>query len=162
MVADMTTTLSFMERRMLQELQGTAHNLFTADQDSKAAHVISSALAYIRSLAASALETDPYDLTWKQVALVFHKAHQDMVMLGGLLLDKAVCTGGSYAIEQELALRSIGANMVRTNGLTLSRGKLIQLVSLSSKINLESFNAARTTAIEKDTASLGKKVLNTR
>ena len=94
MVADVTTTQSFMERRMLQELQGTGHNMFSADQDSKAAHVLSSALAYIRSLAASALETDPYDLPWKQTALVFNKAHQDMILLSGLLLDKAVCTGG--------------------------------------------------------------------
>lgn len=130
MVADMTTTLSFMERRMLQELQGTGHNMFSADQDSKAAHVLSSALAYIRSLAASALETDPYDLTWKQTALVFNKAHQDMILLGGLLLDKAVCTGGSYAIEQELALRSIGAYMVRNNDLMLSRGVLYILCPL--------------------------------
>ncbi len=112
--------LSFMEERMVQELQCASRRLYTADQHTKAAHVLSSALAYIRSLAASALESDPYDLTWKQIAIALKDTPQELFLLATLLLDLASCTGGLYAIRQEPAFRTLRSYMVRRICLMLS------------------------------------------
>lgn len=81
-MADTIMTMSYMERRTVQEIRAAGQKLFWAKQDSHTAHLMSVAMAYMRSLAASALENDPYDITWKQIALVMKEVHQDIILLG--------------------------------------------------------------------------------
>ena len=58
-----------------------------ARQKSQAVHVLGAALAYLRSLAASALSKEPYNISWKDVAFVMKEVHQDIVMLANLHTD---------------------------------------------------------------------------
>jgi len=76
-------TLSYMERRIVQEVRLAGQKLYWANQDCQGTHILSAALAYWRSLAASALEKDPYDITWKEIAFVTKEVHRDLIILGG-------------------------------------------------------------------------------
>ena len=125
-MADVIMTLSYMERRTVQDIRAAGQKLFWASQYSHSAHVLSAAMAYMRSLAASALEKDPYDITWKQIGFVLKEVHQDIVLLGGLHLDRASCLGGSYAEMYAVPFRGMLASTVRTalrafEGLTSSK-----------------------------------------
>ena len=81
-------TLSSLDRQLVREIQKYGRKLCMARQSSQAVHVLSAALAYLRSLAASALIKDPYVISWKEIAFVMKEVHQDIVMLGNL---HAVC-----------------------------------------------------------------------
>ena len=111
-MADIIMTLSLMERRTVQEVRTTGQKLFWAGQDTHAAHVLSAAMAYMRSLAASALENDPCDITCKQIAFVMKDVHQDILLLGGLHLDRASCMGGPYLDKYDLSFRGMMASTV--------------------------------------------------
>ena len=65
-----TMTLSSIDRLTVHGIRATGQKLLSASQGSQAGHTLSAAMAFIRSLAASALEVDPDDLTWKQNVLV--------------------------------------------------------------------------------------------
>lgn len=80
---------------------------FFAGQESKAGYILSAAMAYVRSLAASALGIDPDDLTWRQIALVMKHGHQDVLLLGELDLDRASAMGNAYLAKHDLAFSSM-------------------------------------------------------
>ncbi len=109
--------LSSTDRRLLQKLRAVGDEIYRANQETSAAHVYSAAMAYIRSLAASALEQDPDDLSWTQIASAIKEKHQDIVVLGHILLDKASCLGGLYVDKTDRALRSMLACTVRSSEL---------------------------------------------
>ncbi len=111
-MTDTIMTLSLMERRTVQEVRTTGQKLFWASQDTHAAHVLSAAMAYMRSLAASALEKDPYDITCKEIASIIQEVHQDILLLGGLHLDRASCMGGPYLDKYDLSFRGMMASTV--------------------------------------------------
>ena len=69
-------------------------------------------MAFIRSLAASALKIDPDDLTWKQVVLVMKQTHKDIIFLGELDLDRASAMGSPYTAKYDLAFSSMLSSKV--------------------------------------------------
>ena len=122
-------TLSHIDRRMLQEIRADSQKLFLADQLSQSNHVLSSAMAKIRSLASSVLERDPDDITWKEVASVMKEVHQDTLLLCHMQLTRCYSfLGKSYVEERDRAFGGILGSMVRSalvapNSLMLSRVK---------------------------------------
>ena len=107
-------SLSLLDRQIVQEMGAVAEKLSLADQDSQSSHVLSAAMAYIRSLAASALGSSPYDITWNQIASVFKGKHLDTLLLGRLHLDRATnCMGRPYSDNHDLAFGGMMESMVR-------------------------------------------------
>lgn len=106
--------LSLIDRQMLEEMGAVCGKLSRADQDSQSGHVLSAALAYIRSWAASALGSSPEDITWKQIASVLKEKHLDTLLLGRLHLDRASnCMGRPYGDNHDLAFGGMMECMVR-------------------------------------------------
>lgn len=106
-------TMSPMQRQTVQELRALGQKLFLANQDSQSSHLLSAAMAYIRSLAASALDSDPNDISWKQIAHVLRGAHNDMIMLGQCHLDRAsYCMGRPYIDKHDLAFGGLLESVV--------------------------------------------------
>ena len=100
-------TLSPIDRRLVREIQKYGRKLCMARQKSQAVHVLSAALAYLRSLAASALSKDPYDISWKDVAFVMKEVHQDIVMLGNLHTDCGPPLCATYHAKHDQAFGGI-------------------------------------------------------
>ena len=97
----------------MHELRSLGQMLFLANQDSQSSHVLSAAMALIRSLAASGLESDPCDITWKQTAFALSDAHKEMVMLGECHLDRAsYCMGRANVDTHDLAFGALMETMV--------------------------------------------------
>ena len=126
-MADTIMTLSYMERRTVVELRTTGQKLAWASQESHSAHVLSAAVAYMRSLAASALEKDPYDITWKQIAFVMKEVHQDIVLLGGLHLDRGSCLGEVYVEKYNMSYRGLLASTVRGGHESIGRRQSVRI-----------------------------------
>ena len=107
-------TLSRIDRRMVEEVRRTGQKLYAAKHHTQSTHVLSAAMAYIRSVAASALQCDPYGITWKQIASVFKEVPQDMVLLGEMHLDRTRDrTAPQYEEQYDLAFGGMLASMVR-------------------------------------------------
>lgn len=70
-------------------------------------------MAYIRSLAASALESDPYDIAWKQIALVLRESHKDVIIVGEChLLRASQCMGIPGVDQHDPAFSGMLSSMV--------------------------------------------------
>ena len=100
-------TLSFLDRRLVREISKYGRKLCMARHKSQAVHVLSAALAYLRSLAASALSKDPYDISWKDIAFVMKEMHQDIVMLANLHTDCRPPLCATYHAKHDLAFGGI-------------------------------------------------------
>ncbi len=109
--------LSTTERRLVHAIRAAGDKLYWAGQETNAAHVYSAAIAYIRSLAASAVDEDPDDITLTQIVFAMKKKHEDIAVLGRLLLDKASCFGGFYMEKLDNAFRSMLACTVKLSEL---------------------------------------------
>ena len=105
--------LSSTDRRRLHEVRAIGDKLYWANQETNAAHAYSAAMAYIRSLAASALDEDPDQISLTQIAFAMKGKHQDIAVLGHLLLDQATCFGGMYWKNHDSAFRSMLACAVK-------------------------------------------------
>ena len=100
-------TLSPLDRRLVREIKKYGQKLYMARQNSQAVHVLSAALAYLRSLAASALNKAPGDISWKDIAFVMKEVHQDIVMLGNLHTDCALPLCATYHAKHDLAFGGV-------------------------------------------------------
>lgn len=109
MVSDIVTP---MERRILKEIQRTGKKLSYADQDCRAVHLQSAALAFIRYNASVALGKDPHDITWRDTALALKEGHHDLVMLGGLHIERGSCLSQAYGARHDAALGCMQEIMV--------------------------------------------------
>ena len=106
--------LSSTERQLLHEVRAEGDRLYKANEETNAAHVYSAAITYIRSMAASALKEDRDDISLTQIAFAMKEKHQDIIVPGSLLLDKASCLGGLYFKKLDQALISMLACTVNS------------------------------------------------
>ena len=141
-MAASNTTLSVMERRTVQEVRSAGHKQYWAKQHSSASYLVSAAAAYIRSLAASALQSDPHSVTWKHIASAMKEEHLDIVLLGRLHLERASCLTGLYIEQLGIATCSILQSMVKTarTVIALSQQVMSPSIILSQQCLLQDFH----------------------